>query len=126
MDERFGKKYKLCSKIVIASIFEDGKQIKNYPFALRYIQAKLNTSSSFQIAISVPKRSFKKATDRNRVKRIVREAVRKNKHIIEKVISNEEQQLALFLIYTAQKEEPYQMLSDKIESIFLRLLDDVR
>ena len=126
MDERFGKKYKLCSKIVIASLFEKGNQIKSYPFALRYIPTKLNTNTPFQIAISVPKKSFKKATDRNRIKRVVREAVRKNKHIVENAIAKEEQQLALFLIYTAQKEEPYQTINNKIESLFLRLIDDVR
>lgn len=123
MDERFGKKYKLCSKIVIASIFEEGKQEKAYPFVLRYIRTDLKTDTKFQIAISVPKRNFKRAVDRNRIKRVVREAVRKNKYILEEAISEEMQQFALFLIYTAQEEEPYQKIGDKIETLFLRLID---
>lgn len=122
MDERFGKKYKLCSKIVIASIFEKGKQEKVFPFVLRYVRTDLKTNTRFQIVISVPKRNFKRAVDRNRIKRLVREAVRKNKYILEEAISEEEQQFALFLIYTAQQEESYQKISNKIETLFQRLV----
>lgn len=125
MDERFGKKYKLCSKKVIASIFEEGKQEKVHPFVLRYIHSDLKTNTRFQIVISVPKRNFKRAVDRNRIKRVIREAVRKKKYILENAISEETQQLALFLIYTAQQEEPHQKISDKIESLFLRLIHDI-
>lgn len=120
MDERFGKEYKLCNKKVIASIFEKGKQEKAYPFVLRYIHADLKTNKKFQIVISVPKRTFKRAVDRNRIKRVIREAVRKKKYILEEAISEETQHFALFLIYTAQKEEPYQKITDKIETLFLR------
>ncbi|HLV41241.1 MAG TPA: ribonuclease P protein component [Brumimicrobium sp.] len=122
MDERFGKKYKLCSKTVMTSIFENGKQEKSYPFLLRYLSVDLKTDAKFQIVISVPKRKFKKAVDRNRIKRLIREAVRKNKYILEEGLSNENQQLALFLIYTASEEETYQRILNKIEVLFLRLV----
>ncbi|WP_417264758.1 ribonuclease P protein component [Brumimicrobium sp.] len=123
MDERFGKKYKLCSKTVMASIFEKGKQEKAYPFLLRYLKADLKTDAKFQVVISVPKRKFKKAVDRNRIKRLIREAVRKKKYILEDAIESEDQQLALFLIYTASEEETYQRILNKIEVLFLRLVE---
>lgn len=123
MDESFGKEYKLCSKKVMASIFEEGKQEKVYPFLLRYLSVDLKTEKRFQIVIAVPKRKFKKAPDRNRIRRLIREAVRKKKHIIETSMTSEEKQLALFLIYTSSQEETYQKISDKIESLFLRLVD---
>lgn len=124
MDERFGKNYKLCNKKIISSIFEEGKQLKVYPFFLRYKPATINSDASFQIVISVPKRNFKKAVDRNRIKRLIREAVRKNKHLLENALLNEKQKLALFLIYTAHKEESYQFISNKIEMLFQRLVEN--
>lgn len=123
MDESFGKEYKLCSKKVMDSIFEEGKTEKVYPFLLRYLTVDLKTSKRFQIVIAVPKRKFKRAVDRNRIKRLIREAVRKKKHIIESSMSAEEQQLALFLIYTSNEEETYQKIIDKIEALFLRLVE---
>lgn len=123
MDESFGKEYKLCSKKVMASIFEDGKQEKVFPFLLRHLTVDLKTTKRFQIVIAVPKRKFKRAVDRNRIKRLIREAVRKKKHIIESSMTAEEQQLALFLIYTSNEEETYQRIIDKIEALFLRLVE---
>ncbi|RFC54214.1 ribonuclease P protein component [Brumimicrobium aurantiacum] len=122
MNEKFGKEYKLCSKKVMTAVFEKGKTEKNYPFVLRYLDTDLKTNTCFQIVISVPKRRFKKAVDRNRIKRLIREAVRKNKHIIEQSMTENQPQLALFLIYTGNKEEPYQKIYDKIEALFLRLV----
>ncbi|PWH85579.1 ribonuclease P protein component [Brumimicrobium oceani] len=124
MNESFGKEYKLCSKKVMATVFEEGKTEKVYPFLLRYLAVDLRTNTRFQIVISVPKRKFKKAVDRNRIKRLIREAVRKKKYIIEEAITEEESQLALFLIYTSSQEESYQKIIDKIEALFLRLVEN--
>ncbi len=123
MDQSFGKEYKLCSKKVMDTIFEEGKTEKVYPFLLRYLAVDLKTEKRFQIVISVPKRKFKRAVDRNRIKRLIREAVRKKKYIIEEAMTAEEQQLALFLIYTSNEEETYQKILDKIEALFLRLVE---
>ena len=122
MDERFGKDYKLCSKKIMAAIFEKGKFEKTYPFILRYLATDLPTSKCFQVVISVPKRKFKRAVDRNRIKRVIREAVRKNKYILEQAYDEGETQMALFIIYSSNKEEPYQKVFNKIESLFQRLV----
>lgn len=124
MDQSFGKEYKLCSKKVMDTIFEEGKTEKVYPFLLRYLNVDLKTEKRFQIVIAVPKRKFKRAVDRNRIKRLIREAVRKKKYIIEQAMTDEEQQLALFLIYTSSQEETYQKIIDKIEALFLRLVEN--
>lgn len=125
MDERFGKKYKLCSQKTISLIFEKGKIEKVYPFLLRYIKEDLNTEAPFQIVISVPKRKFKKAVSRNRIKRLIREAVRKKKYILEEPLLTRNLQIALFLTYIASEEESLQKISDKIEVLFLRLLEKI-
>jgi ribonuclease P protein component len=122
MDERLGKAYKLCSKKVIEEVFEDGLKIKQYPFVLQYKSVDLPSKKNFQIVCSVPKRLHKKAVSRNRIKRLMREVVRKKKYIIEEKFPHNEKQLALFLIYTGNKEESYSLLLNKIELLFERLM----
>jgi|SRR5690554_3448582 len=124
MKEGLGKKYMLCSKTVMSSVYEKGEIVKSYPFLMRYLPVELKTEAPFQIVISVPKRRFKKAVDRNRIKRLIKEAVRKKKHILERSLEEREEQLAVFLIYTGQKEESYQKISNKIETVFLRLVKE--
>lgn len=123
MDERLGKAYKLCSKKVIEELFEDGLKIKQYPFVIQYKYVDLPSQKNFQIVCSVPKRIHKKAVSRNRIKRLMREVVRKKKYIIEDNFPQNEKQLALFLIYTSKKEESYSYLLDKIELLFVRLMN---
>lgn len=123
MDERLGKAYKLCSKKVIEELFDEGLKVKQHPFVLQYIYTELPTKKSFQIVCSVPKRIHKKAVTRNRIKRLMREVVRKNKNIIEENFPHNEKQLALFLIYTGKKEESYSLLLNKIELLFERLMN---
>lgn len=123
MDERLGKAYKLCSKKVIEELFEDGLKIKQYPFVIQYKYVDLPSQKNFQIVCSVPKRLHKKAVTRNRIKRLMREVVRKKKYIIEESFPQNQKQLALFLIYTSKKEESYSYLLDKIELLFERLMN---
>jgi ribonuclease P protein component len=124
MDERLGKAYKLCSKKVIEELFENGLKAKQYPFVLQYKHIDLPTKKNFQIVCSVPKRIYKKAVTRNRIKRLMREVVRKKKYIIEDNFPQNEKQLALFLIYTSKKEEDYSLLLNKIELLFERLMKE--
>tara|TARA_R110002111_G_scaffold136317_3_gene202138 strand:- start:649 stop:1059 length:411 start_codon:yes stop_codon:yes gene_type:complete len=123
MDERFGKAYKLCSKKVIEELFEEGLKIKQYPFVLQYKYTDVPSKKNFQIVCSVPKRLHKKAVTRNRIKRLMREVVRKKKHIIEENFPQNDKKLALFLIYTGKEEEGYSLLLNKIELLFERLMN---
>src|SRR5690606_30415451 len=99
MNESFGKEYKLCSKKIMEALFQSGKKIHSFPFLAVFSFEPLDTPTPFQITISVPKRSFRKAHERNRIKRLLRETVRKNKQVLEEVLVQHNQQLALFLIY---------------------------
>jgi len=122
MDQTFGKKYKLCRQKLIDSVFKTGTSIKQYPFVLHCLEVEEKLDAPFQITISAPKRLFRKAHDRNRIKRLMRETVRKNKLILETFLSNREKQLALFLVYTNKEEMPYDVLLKKTEQLFTQLI----
>ena len=76
--QTFSKSERLCSKIAIEKLVEEGKSFHLSPFKISWLS---NTEESVpvQILISVPKRTFKRAVYRNLLKRRIREAYRKNK-----------------------------------------------
>lgn len=114
----FDKRYKLCSRKLIDEVYTNGQLIKSYPFVVRVKGTKLPDNSTFQIVISAPKRSFRKAYQRNRIRRMCKEAIRTNKNIIESFLAETNQQLALFLIFTGKEEIPLEVLNKKTEKLF--------
>lgn len=118
MDQRFGKEYKLCLQRHINDVYETGTVLKSYPFTVRYKSIELASSKPFQLVISAPKRSFKRAHDRNRIRRLCKEAIRFNKGILEQPLTEHDQQIALFLIYTAREELQLELLERKTRKLF--------
>ncbi|MFD1094528.1 ribonuclease P protein component [Salegentibacter chungangensis] len=83
MNQRLGKSEKLKSKKVIEELFTRGRSVKKYPVKLVYLplsttEENIPTKSGF----SVPKKIVKTAVKRNRIKRLMREAFRKNKYLV--------------------------------------------
>ena len=83
MLNQFGKDYKLCSKTVITRVYKEGSLIKRKDVLFRYLVLDAESENKIQFMTSAPKKKFRMAVDRNYVKRILREMIRKNKHIIE-------------------------------------------
>jgi ribonuclease P protein component len=126
MDERFGKEYKLCSRSLIEEVFKSGASVKAYPIKLLHLETeKLSGSTPFQIAVSVPKRNFRSAVDRNYIKRLLREAIRKNKNILEPFLVEHNKKLALFLIFGDKEKPELQFLEKRIKKAFNTLIENL-
>jgi ribonuclease P protein component len=119
MDQSFGKKEKLKSKVLIDRIFTEGKSVKKYPLRLVYIPLDKSEDGKNKAAVSVPKRSFKKAVDRIKLKRLMREAYRKNKYL---VTNNLPATYALIIIYTGRKIEEYSEIFRATEELLKRFV----
>lgn len=120
MDESFGKKEKLKSKIVIDSLFTEGNSVKKYPLRLVYLPLENSSENVNKVAVSVPKRSFKRAVDRIKLKRLMREAYRKNKYL---VTSNLDKNYALMFIYTGRDIWNYAELLRSSEELLKRFVE---
>ncbi|MCG8576755.1 MAG: ribonuclease P protein component [Flavobacteriales bacterium] len=121
MANTFSKSERICSQIVIDDLFKKGKILKSFPFLVRYLPYSFNKGAKVQIVISVPKRKVKKAVDRNRLKRQIREVYRLNKKNLLEKFEEKEEGLALFLIYTGPEKAQYQDLEKKLKLLLHQL-----
>jgi len=78
MAQRFGKEFKLKSKKKIEALFKKGKRFHSPIITLVYLRVRAHDKELAypQILVSVPKRNFKKAVDRNLLRRRIKEAFR--------------------------------------------------
>jgi ribonuclease P protein component len=95
----FTKVERLCSKKAFAELFDKGNSFYSFPFRVVWMHGPVYISSPSQIAISVPKRVFRKAVDRNLIKRRIREAFRKNKHELYNYLEINKTRVVFVLIY---------------------------
>lgn len=126
MDYQFGKEYKLCRQKLIDALFASKKSVKKYPFVIHYQLVEEELEKPFQVVISVPKRIFKRAHDRNRIKRITKEVFRHEKHKLEDFLITNRKYLTLFLVYTANEELPQKLLREKFKKMIDTLLNEIQ
>ena len=125
MDVRLGKVNKLCSAKIIDEVFDSGTQLKSFPFVLKMMETSLPDDVTFQIVFSAPKRIFRKAVQRNRIKRLCREAFRSKRSTLDTYLKEHNKQLALFLVYTSKEEMPLPLLSKKTEKLIRKVISQL-
>lgn len=118
--QRFPKEEKLCSKRDIDELFREGSSHFLYPFRLIFLSTDTSKTSP-KVVISVPKKQFRKAIDRNRIKRKIREAYRKNKFRIFCESAKIQVPKYLAIVYIGKEEYDYAEIEQKLISILLRL-----
>ena len=118
----FKKSERLCSRILMDRLFQGGSlTVSAYPFRAVFLPVDQTEQQGVSVLISVPKKRFHDAVDRNRVKRQIREAYRKNKHSLIELVSERGQGLLVAFIYVSAKIES----TSYIEKRLTRLLDKV-
>ena len=118
MRKTFPKREKITHKKQIGKLFQQGKSEVLYP--IRFIYLPVADLPCHQVLFSVPKRNFKRAVDRNRIKRQMREAYRLHKHLIPYNPANNVRFLLAY-IYIGKQKIAYQQLETKIKQSLNRL-----
>ena len=101
MKHTLGKLERLKSKKLIEKLYEQGSSVKSFPLRMVYLQTKHTSGFPAQVGVSVSKRNFKSAVDRNRIKRLLRESYRLQKEILYDHLQNP----YVFMISYLGKEE---------------------
>jgi ribonuclease P protein component len=124
----FKKEERLCSKSLIDKLFHSGSSFIVYPFRMVY---KLDTDISItnrgvQVIISVAKKRFRRAHDRNRIKRLMREVYRLEKGtLLYPYIKSNDLTLLLAIQYVGKEELPFELLSSKMKKGIEQLVHEL-
>lgn len=105
---------RLKSKKKLDLLFMQGKALTNYPVQVIYYIIENQENSELQAAFSVPKRNYKHAVDRNRIKRQLRESYRKVKVDLKKDLQSKKMSLLLMWVYKAKDKWKYADIEHKI------------
>lgn len=122
MDFSFGKEYKLCSKIDIDLLFKEGHNVQAFPFRVKYKIVDSTTEVPFQTLISVPKKKMKRAFQRNRIKRLIRESIRQNKAELETLLQEKKIHLHFAVIFTGDQIPDFALVQKKYGKIVEQLI----
>ncbi|NND06950.1 MAG: ribonuclease P protein component [Saprospiraceae bacterium] len=118
----FGRNEKLKHRKDIGRLFEIGKTFAKYPIRALYTDRLETADTNTKCAFTVPKRSFKQAVIRNRLKRRMREAYRLHKHLLV-INTNQRHVFHLLFIYTGNEELPYRKIEKAIHKILRKIAD---
>jgi ribonuclease P protein component len=118
------KDERLKRRKIIEQLFSEGRAVTAFPIRVQYKMVDQLTVP-LQAGFSVSSRNFKRAVDRNRIKRLMREAYRLQKLPLQQALQTKQQQLALFLIYTGKELPVYALVKEKVEVVLTKLLQTV-
>ena len=124
-----GKDKRLKSRKQIEQLFERGKTFVITPFRVYFtLNSELSTSqerSVLQFGVGVSSKNFKKAVERNRIKRLTREAWRLQKNELEEKVKASLKELNVFFIYTGKELPDFTMVKDKVSVALKKLVDKI-
>ena len=103
-------------------MFEKGTALRIAPIKIIYLSMELDSLSPVQAGFSVPKTIFKRAVDRNLLKRRMREAYRRNKKLLYDGLENSGKQFAIMFIYSKKEVISYEEIEGKIILFMERLI----
>ena len=119
MDFSYPKAEKLKSKKIIDLLFSEGKSVSKYPLRLVYIKHDFEEDIPLKIGVSVSKKYFKKAVDRNYYKRLLRECYRLNKQLL---VENLDSKYCCMFFYQTADKLSHSEINEKTIQLFEKFI----
>ena len=117
MNYSFPKQEKVISLKIIEALYSKGNySVLVFPFKVSMVFV-FEQQTNCQILITVPKRNFKKAVDRNRIKRQIREIYRLNKHSLLNNIALQSKQIAISIAYISKTDLDYKQAESSLQKV---------
>jgi len=122
----FKKEERLCNKRLIDSLFHTGSSFLCYPFKVSWLFSNSPQPFPLQVLFSVPKKRFKRAVDRNLVKRRMREAYRlyKQQHLYD-ILNSSDKNIILSVGYIGKEIAPHELIEKKMLRVFTQLCAEI-
>ena len=122
--QTFRKEERLYEKKIIQELFNKDCGFFIYPFKVLRMNVDFESHFPVKVLITVSVKKFRKAVDRNKIKRLIREAYRKNKHVLYEAFGKTPKKYALIFIYTGKIIISYKEVESKIILILQRLVKE--
>jgi ribonuclease P protein component len=116
----YPKSERLKRKTTIDLLFSTGKSVSKYPLRLVYVPVELPDEEPIKLGVSVSKKYFKKAVDRNYFKRVLRETYRLNKQLL---LPTGQQRYAFMFFYQTSDRLPYAEIEEKTKLLFQKFAE---
>lgn len=123
MNFTYPKNERLKSKTTIGLLFSEGKSVSKYPLRLVYYSGDIKQDEKIKMGVSVSKKYFKKAVDRNYFKRVLRETYRLNKHIL---LDNLDKPYSFMLFYQTKDRLSYNEINTKTIQLFEKFVLQIK
>ena len=123
MDFSYPKTEKLKSKKIIDLLFTEGKSVSKYPLRLVYVKHDFEEDVPLKFGVSVSKKYFKNAVDRNYFKRILRECYRLNKQLLVKSL---DAKYCFMFFYQTNEKLAYLEINEKTIQLFEKFIKAIQ
>ena len=122
----FKKEERLCNIQLIEKLYHNGSSFLVYPFRIIWLSSEANSEFPVQVLISIPKKKFKRAVDRNLLKRRIREIYRLQKsEDLFPFLNERSEKIVLAINYIGNEIAEYASMEKKFNAAMLRLKKNI-
>ena len=115
----------LCGEKRITRVFTQGEAFICYPLRVVFLIDKKNSAETAQVMVSVPKKRFKRAVKRNRIKRLLRETYRHNKQSFVDKLEQKQLQIQVAFNYVSDEELDFLAIDKKMKISLQKLIEKI-
>ena len=119
----YSKEEKLKSRKTIEALFTEGKSVGVFPLRLFYLELSDVEKVPFKTAVSVSKKNFKLAVERNQIKRLLRETFRLNKALL---LENSSKKYALLFLYVGKDKPDFYQLDTTMKGLIEKFIQQTK
>ena len=120
----YNKREKLKSRKQLEALFTAGTIFIIFPLKIYYQEVKVQ-DNILKTGVGTSRKNFKKAVERNRIKRLLREAYRIEKPGLLNYLQQNKKQIALFFLYIDKSLPAYDLLKEKMQQSIEKLIKNL-